>query len=349
MMVKKKSLEELALASDARFVGEGATEISSVAEIQSAKEGDITFIANVRYKKHLASTGASAVIVAEGLEKDPAAAGKNLLVAKDPYLSFAKVLALLNPEEPREPGIHPSAVVSDDAQVDKNASIGPCAVIEENAQIGPLASIGAGAYVGKDARVGKGSLIYPNVSIRESVTIGERVIIHCGTVVGSDGFGYARQGSSYVKVPQRGTVVIEDDVEIGASVTIDRGTIGPTVIGRGTKIDNLVQIAHNVKIGEDCAIVAQVGISGSTVIGDRVTVAGQSGFAGHIEVADDCTFGAKSGITNDVKQAGVYTGYPALPHREWLRSQASVTRLPEIKKKLRDLEDRIKGLEKKKN
>ncbi len=342
-MDREKTLEEIADVVGGRVIGDGSVKVRSVAGIEDASEGDITFVSNPRYLKYLPETAASAVIVAEGTD---AACGKNLLVVKDPYLAFAAVLEVLKPVRLPERAIHPKAEIHPRARVGRNVAIQAYAVVEEGARVSDGVVIFPGVYVGPDVEIGEDSIIYANVSIRESTRIGKRVIIHCNSVIGSDGFGYAREGERHRKIPQTGIVRIEDDVEIGASVTIDRATMGETVIGRGTKIDNLVQIAHNVRIGEDSIIVAQVGVSGSTTIGSRVTLAGQTGVAGHISIADDCVVGAKSGVTNDIRKKGVYTGYPVIPHAEWLRAQGVFARLPEIRKRLLELERRLDEIEK---
>ncbi|MDH4227066.1 MAG: UDP-3-O-(3-hydroxymyristoyl)glucosamine N-acyltransferase [Deltaproteobacteria bacterium] len=339
------TLKELATAIGARLHGDPDTKIRGVAGLEEAGNEEISFVSNPRYLRLLDSTKAAAAIVAEGTE---ALAGKNLLFAKDPYLAFAKALAVFNPPCHPKAGTHESAVIDKASVIGKNVSIGAHVVIEENVFVGDNTVIYPGVYIGRNSNIGESTLIYSNVSVREASKIGKRVIIHCGSVIGSDGFGFAKDSKGMFKVPQTGNVVIGDDVEIGACVTIDRATLGSTVIGSGTKIDNLVQIAHNVKIGENSILVAQVGISGSTKIGNRVTIAGQSGVAGHISVADDTTIGAKSGVTGIIKEKGTYTGYPAIPHKEWLVLQGTMARLPELKKKIKELEARIKELEGKK-
>ncbi|MCK5235639.1 MAG: UDP-3-O-(3-hydroxymyristoyl)glucosamine N-acyltransferase [Deltaproteobacteria bacterium] len=335
-------LKDLADKIKGRVRGNGDTEISRVMGAEAAGEGDITFISNPKYTRFLGETNASAVIVTEELAD--AGVDKNFLIAEDPYLAFAKVLSILNPKEAPEAGISKSATIADSAKIGSNVHIGANVVIEDNASIGDNSSIYANTYIGKNSTLGSQCLIYPNVTIRENIEIKDRVSIHSGTVVGSDGFGYAKEGSGAFKVPQTGGVIIEDDVELGASVTIDRGTIGETIIGAGSKIDNLVQIAHNVKIGKCCIIVAQVGISGSTTIGDGVTIAGQSGIAGHLDIADNVTFGARSGVTNDVKEPGVFTGYPAMDHKKWLRVQSVYAKLPELSKRIKKLEMELEEL-----
>ncbi|MFZ3073175.1 MAG: UDP-3-O-(3-hydroxymyristoyl)glucosamine N-acyltransferase [Thermodesulfobacteriota bacterium] len=343
-MAFKFTLKEIAVALGGEVRGDASIEIHGIAGLEEALPGDIAFLSNPKYEKFLDTTRASAVIVSV---KTKTTDGKNFIVVKDPYLAFAKALVLLKPAVRFRQGISPKADIHASAKLGKDVSIGSFAVMEEGAEAGDGCVIYPGVYIGRGSIVGEGSVIYSNVSIREGVRIGRRVIIHCNSVIGSDGFGYVKEGNSYAKIPQTGGVIIGDDVEIGASVTIDRATLGQTVIGRGTKIDNLAQLAHNVKIGEDTIIVAQVGVSGSTKIGSRVTLAGQTGVAGHIEITDDVTIGAKSGVTNDIKVQGVYTGYPVVPHMEWLRAQAAFAKLPELLKRVRELEKRLEEVEKK--
>lgn len=338
-----KTVKEIASIIGGEVIGDGSVKVSGVSSIEEAGAGDITFLSDLRHRKYLKTTMAAAIVTGS---VESVAAGKNLIVVKDPYLAFATVLRLFKPVKFPAPGIHPSAIVHESAHIGRGASIGACVVVEEGVKIGDRTVIHPGVYVGADSGIGDDSVIYSNVSIREGSKIGKGVIIHCNSVVGSDGFGYVKEKDRYVKIPQTGNVTIGDDVELGACVTIDRATIGSTVIARGTKIDNLVQIAHNVAVGEDTVIVAQAGIAGSTKVGSRVTIAGQAGLAGHIEVTDDVVVGAKSGVTKDIAQKGAYTGYPAMPHNEWLRAQALFSKLPEIYKRLCEIEKKLEVLEK---
>jgi UDP-3-O-[3-hydroxymyristoyl] glucosamine N-acyltransferase len=341
-MAIEKTLEELAGLVGGRIIGDGSRVITGVATLEEARPGEITFLASPRYTPFVKTTRASAVIVSE---EKPGLEGQNLLVSKNPYLAFAAMLKLFRPLVKPPLGVHSKAEVHQKASLGKGVSIQPFAFVDEGARLGDNVCIFPGVYVGRGVYVGDDTLIYSNVSIREGSVIGKRVIIHCNSVIGSDGFGYAKEGEGYHKIPQTGIVRIGDDVEIGACVTIDRATVGETSVGRGTKIDNLVQIAHNVKIGEDTVIVAQVGISGSTRIGSRVTLAGQVGVVGHIEIADDCIVGAQSGVHNDIKKKGVFSGSPAIAHNVWLRVQAVTSKLPEMKKRLDELEKRLKEIE----
>ncbi len=326
-------------------IGDGSVEISGVAGIREAGPGDLTFLANSRYEPYLEQTLAAAIIVADD-HKD---IRRPLIQNPNPYLAFLKAVRFFQGEENRPtPGIHPSAVVAPDASIDPTASIGPTAVVEAGARIGPMAWIGPGCYIGSGASIGKETRLHPNVTLCGECEIGERVLVHAGTVIGSDGFGFVRDGDAYRKFPQIGNVVIEDDVEIGACVTVDRATTGTTRIGKGSKIDNLVQIAHNVQIGRNCIIVAQVGISGSTSIGDEVVLAGQVGIVGHIEIGAGAQVGAKSGVSKSVKPGERIFGYPALPVIQAKRIEASLRHLPELIQTMRQLKRRLEELEGKK-
>ncbi len=336
----QKTLEELAVLTKGRLYGDGGTVITGVASLEDAGTGDITFLADKRLSRFLKSTKASAVILS-----GEAPGGINQLIVKDPLASFSAILDVFRPAALPPPGISPKAEIHPGAVLGSGVSIQAFAVVEAGARIGDRVILFPGVYVGRNAEIGEGSVLYPGVAVREECRIGKRVIIHCNSVVGSDGFGYARVGTKYSKIPQRGIVRIEDDVELGACVTVDRATIGETVIGSGSKIDNLVQIAHNVKIGSDTAMAAQVGIAGSTRVGSRVQFGGQVGLAGHIVIGDDSMIGAQSGVMNDVPEKAAWSGSPAMPHRDWLRSQSVFPKLPELKKKVEELEKKVKELE----
>ncbi len=344
-MAEGKRLKELAELVGGFLKGDEATLITGVASLEEAKAGDITFLSHQRYKRFLATTGASAIVVSP--EVAESVEGKNLIVVENPYLAFAKIMSHLKPVTHPPAGISPEAHIDPSATIGSDVSIQAGVFISKGAKVGNRVVLYSGVYIGDNAEIGDDTVIYPNVSIREESKIGRRVIIHCNSVIGSDGFGYISEGGKHHKIPQVGTVVVEDDVEIGACVTIDRATTGSTVIGKGTKIDNLVQIAHNVRIGENSIVVAQAGVAGSAKIGNRVTLAGQVGVAGHLEITDDCVIGAKSLVSSSVKNKGAYTGYPLLEHKRWLKAQTLVQKLPEIKDKLRELEERLNRLEKK--
>ncbi|MCK4846573.1 MAG: UDP-3-O-(3-hydroxymyristoyl)glucosamine N-acyltransferase [Deltaproteobacteria bacterium] len=341
-MKKTLTIKDIAKLVGGEVFGDSSSTISAITDIETATKGDIAFISNPKYASQLSTTKASAVLVTPDTEK---VEGINLIVVKDPYLAFALISKELHGATHPEPHVDKLASINRSAKIGSNTYIGPFVVIEAEAVIEDYAVIYPGVYIGQGSRVGKESVIYPNVSIREGVTIGKKVIIHSGSVIGSDGFGFAKDSAKYVKIEQAGGVIIGDDVEIGANVTIDRAAItgSATTIGRGTKIDNLVQIAHNVVVGEDTVIVSQAGISGSTTIGSRVTIAGQAGVAGHIKIADDSVITAKAGVTNTIKKAGAYSGYPVVDHKDWLKQQILIKKLSDMKRRIEELEEQIKA------
>lgn len=337
-------LSELARQIEGSFDGDGEIEIHGVSGIREAGRGDVSFIANPRYAPEAAATGASAVIVAEDWsEACPAV----LVRVKNPDAAFARAASLFYlPPTPPAPGVHPSAVIAKDVELGAGVSIGPLCVVECGARIGAGAVISAQCYIGCKAVIGENSFLYPQVSLRESVIIGARTIIHNGTVVGSDGFGYSvdKEGIR-TKIPQIGVVEIGDDVEIGANVTIDRARFGKTKIGNGVKIDNLVQIAHNVVIGDHAVLVAQSAIAGSTHIGNKVIIAGQAGVAGHLSVGDGAVIGAKAAVTKDVEPGAYMIGVPAMPASKFKRTQAGIILLPKLKARIGELTERVRKLE----
>jgi len=276
---------------------------------------------------------------------DVTQAEKPLLCVTDPHLAFAKILTLFSqkPYQPR--GIDSRAWVSSTAKLGKDLTLYPFVYIGDRCSIGDRVTLYPGVCVGEDSSIGEDSILYPNVSVYSGTTLGKRVILHSGVVVGSDGFGYVKEGKKNVKIPQIGKVEIEDDVEIGANTTVDRATFGKTIIRRGVKIDNLVQVAHNVVIGEDSILCAQVGISGSTKVGSNVTLAGQVGVVDHTEIGDNVMVGAQAGVTHRLPPNQGYVGSPALPHREFLRANAVFSKLPEMRKSLIDIEKRLKKIE----
>ncbi len=338
----KKRLRELAEWVGGKVIGDGEVEIVGVASIDEAKAGQITFVAHPKYLQKMSLTEASAIIVSPEVTQ----AEKPLLCVINPQLAFAKVVSLFcsSPYEPK--GIDPHAWISPTAQLGRDLTIYPFVYVGDRCQIGDRVTLYPGVSIGEDCSIGEQSVIYPNVSIYSRTVIGKRVILHSGVVVGSDGFGYVKDGRKNVKIPQVGSVEIEDDVEIGANTTIDRAALGKTMIRRGVKIDNLVQVAHNVVIGEDSIIVAQVGISGSTKIGSNVILAGQVGVVDHVEIGDNVMVGAQSGVPYDLAPNQGYTGSPALPHREFLRVVSLFPKLPEMRKTLLHIEKRIEELEK---
>jgi UDP-3-O-[3-hydroxymyristoyl] glucosamine N-acyltransferase len=336
-------LGDLAAQLGCQLEGDGDIDIVRVAAIDSAQPGDLTFLANSKYAGQLSSTGASAVIVGPDVP-----ASRPVLRTSNPYLAFARAVGVLNPAAPAPAGIHPTAIVASDAVIGDCVSIGPYVVIERGARIGARTVIRAHAIIGVDAVIGEDSVVHAHVSIRERVQIGARAVIQDGAVVGSDGFGFAhRDDGTHEKIPQVATVVIEDDVEIGANTTIDRPAVGETRIKGGTKIDNLVQIAHGVVVGTNALLAAQVGIAGSTIIGDSVMFGGQVGVTGHVTVGDRVRASAKTGVTGNVPADTFITGYPHLENLEWRKAYAVVRRLPELRKQLLDLERRLEALENK--
>ncbi len=336
------TLEELALELNGEVVGDGSIAIRGVAGIREAMPGDITFVANSRYDAYLTETRASAVIISRNAPQTPVA----LIKVDNPYLAFQRAVVLFRPDIYRPaPGVHPSATVSPEATVGEGASIGPHCVVERGATLGERAVLMSGCYLGVNAAVGADSYLYPHVTVREECTLGARCTVHPGAVIGSDGFGFALDAGRYHKVPQVGVVVVGDDVEIGANVTIDRATTDATRIGHGTKIDNLVQIGHNVVIGDHCIVVAQVGISGSTRLEDYVTVAGQAGLAGHIVIGRGAQIGGQSGVSKSVRAGTQVFGTPALPFMLFKRINAYIKRLPDLFQRARTLEERVAALE----
>lgn len=336
------TLAEIARMVKGRIAGDPEIRIRGISSIEEAKPGEISFIANPRYRSRAATTAASAVIA----QREMAGVRCALLLVENPYYAFAQLLSVFHPSRRYPAGVDPKASVGKGVIFGEGVSIGPFVTVEEGVKLGDRVRLGPGVFVGEGSEIGEESLIYPNVTIREGVKIGKRVIIHSGTVVGSDGFGFAPHQKRYHKVPQVGGVIIEDDVELGANVTVDRATLGNTTIGKGTKVDNLVQIGHNVVIGNDSILVSQVGISGSAKIGHHVTLAGQVGVAGHLTIGDGATVGGKSGITKDIPADETVSGFPPLPHKVWLKAQASFQHLPEMREQVRKLEMKVAQLEK---
>lgn len=335
------TLAELAGRLGAELCGDPGETVHAVATLEDAGPGQVTFLANSKYRSLLESTRASAVIVS-AQDRVP---GRNCLVSPNPYLSFARVVALLHPPERPEPGVAPGAHVHPEARLARGVAALPGCYVGAGARIGEDTVLHPGVYVGTDVQIGRECLLHANAVVREGCVLGDRVILQPGAVVGSDGFGYARDGARQVKIPQVGIVVLEDDVEVGAGTTIDRAALGETRVGRGTKIDNLVQIGHNVRVGEDCLLVAQVGVSGSTRVGNRVILAGQVGVVGHVRIGDGAIVGAQSGVPADLPAGAVVSGSPAFEHPEWLKAQAVVRRLPKLRQTVQKLEQRVRALE----
>lgn len=336
----KMKLSDLAKKIGGTLEGDGTIDICGVAAVNEAGADEISFIANPKYAPQAATTKAAALIVGKDWEDGCSVA---LVRAKNPDAAFAKAAELFYEPAPRpEPGIHPTAVVAEGAELGGGVSIGPLCVVEPGAKIGANTVISAQCFLGHNAVIGEDGFLYPQVSLRESVCIGKRAIIHNGTVVGSDGFGYSVDKAGVrTKIPQTGIVQIGDDVEIGANVTIDRARFGKTSVGNGVKIDNLVQIAHNVIIGDHAVIIAQVAIAGSTTIGDRVILAGQSAVAGHLKVGGGAVIAGKSGVTKDVPPGEYVIGMPAIPASRFKRMNASILLLPKLKERVAALEKKL--------
>lgn len=337
----KLTLSEVARLVDGKVVGDPHLEIEGISSPELAGPKDITFIVSPKHEKRLAQTKASAVMVPhEGLGGEMAK-----VVVPHVYLAYAKVASFLNPPPKRAPGVSPEAWIHPEARLGKEVTIYPFVWIGKGAQIGDRVTIFPMVFVGEGCQIGEDCVLHPGVVLYPGCILGKKVIVHAGTVVGSDGFGYARDGSSWVKIPQLGRVRIEDDVEIGANVAIDRASFGETVVRRGVKIDNLVQVGHNVEIGEDSILAGQVGLAGSVKLGKGVVLAGQVGVANHVKIGDGATVGSKSGVAQDVPEGSTMSGIPAITHRDWLKSSQAFPRLPELMRRLKSLEKRLEALE----
>ena len=334
------TLRELADLVGGEVKGDDSVLIRGVSGLKEAGPDEITFLANPKYEPFVNETRAAAIIMEKVRESD-----KPLIITDNPYLAFAKVAQKFTRGRLQGAGVSQSAVVDPTARLGENVTIQPLAYIGRNAVIGNGTVVMAGTVVDDDTRIGEECFIFPNVSILWGCRLGNRVTIHSGTVIGSDGFGYAQEGEEHVKIPQVGIVQIDDDVEIGANCTVDRATLGTTWIKRGVKIDNLVQVAHNVIVGENTLLIAQVGISGSSEIGRNVVLAGQVGVAGHIKVGDNVKVGGQSGLHKDLEEGAIVSGSPAIPHRQWLRVSGYTAKLPDMIKRLNKLEARISELE----
>jgi UDP-3-O-[3-hydroxymyristoyl] glucosamine N-acyltransferase len=331
-------LKDLAARLDCRLEGDGEIEVSRITGLEQARPGDVAFLANPRYTAAMHETQASAVILGEDAPAAPCAA----LRTPEPYVAFARAVAIFFPGEPPVPGIDERTAIAPDVHLGAGVSVGPFVSIGRGTRVGDRTIIHPSTTLGRGVTIGCECLIGAHVSIRDGCAVGDRVILHDGVVVGSDGFGFAkRKDGTYLKIPQVSIVVIEDDVELGANTTIDRPAIGETRIKAGAKIDNLVQIAHGVTVGRRAMLAAQVGVAGSTTIGDDVILAGQVGVAGHLEIGRGTIATAQTGIPNSVPDGAFVSGYPAIPNRDWLKASAVFRRLPELKKAVADLERRL--------
>ncbi|MFE8073228.1 UDP-3-O-(3-hydroxymyristoyl)glucosamine N-acyltransferase [Marinobacteraceae bacterium S3BR75-40.1] len=333
------TLEEIALWLGAELRGDAQTRITGLATLQDAGEGDIAFLSNPKYARHLSATGASAVLVSEETAQ---ACPTNVLVLENPYLGYARLSHRFDPAPEPKAGIHPSAVIDPSATVAEQASIGPNVVIGARVTIDEGVEIGANCSVGDDSSIGRDSLIRPNVSIYHGVRIGERVIIHSGSVIGSDGFGFANEKGVWHKIAQIGGVVIGNDVEIGAGCTIDRGALNATEIGNGVKLDNQIQIAHNVVIGENTAMAANTAVAGSTTIGAYCVIGGASAISGHLELADGVHLTGMAMVTRSLKEPGVYSsGTGVESNRQWRKSVVRFRQLDDMARRLKELEKKL--------
>ena len=314
--------------------GDAGRKVAGIKPLHEAGPEDLSFLSHPRYRPAAAASHAGGLLVSPA-ENLP---GQNLIVVSDPYVALAQAIGLFYAEEGPQPGISPQAAIGEDVRLGREVAIGPWAVVGRGATLGDRVVLMPGVVVGEEARIGDGTVLHPGVVIYRRSVLGARVTVHAGAVIGSDGFGYAEQEGRRTEIPQVGNVIVEDDVEIGACTAIDRATFGITVIGRGTKIDNLVQVAHNVTIGEDSVLVAQAGIAGSTRLGRRTILAGQSGVGGHLSLGDDVVIGAKSAALQDVASGQFLLGHPAQDHREWKRAQAAIRRLPDLLRRVARLE-----------
>jgi UDP-3-O-[3-hydroxymyristoyl] glucosamine N-acyltransferase len=341
--MKNLTLKEIADTLDGNLIGNPEVMISGINGIMEAMEGDITFLANPKYKDHLPLCKASAVLVGE----EVAVEGINLIQVENPRMSYSKVILLLFPPRKESPGISEGALISDSAQIEEGCTIYPGVYVEDNARIGKNSVIYPNVFIGEGVKIGDDCLVHANATINQGCIIGNRVMLNAGCVIGSEGFGFEREkdGDPHVKVPQVGIVIIEDDVEVGALCAIDRGSVKATVIGRGTKFDNLVHVAHNCDVGEDNLLMAQVCLAGSVKTGRNVWMAGQSGSLDHLKIAEHSKIFGKAGITQNIDEPGFYAGFPARPFLDWQKGSAMFYKTDEQRKKLATLERRIKELE----
>lgn len=335
----------LADAIGARLDGDGSVALEGVAPLESAGPGHVSFLANPRYLAVARASQAGALIV--GLRDELSAPA--LLRSDNPYAAFARAMRVFHPVAPSDGRVSPHAVVEEGAVLGERVSIEAHAFVGAGARIGAGTRVGVGSVVGRNTTLGIDCILHANVTLYDDVSIGDRVILHSGAVIGADGFGFAKENGRYLKIPQVGTVRIEDDVEIGANSTVDRATLGRTLIGRGSKLDNLVQVAHNVDLGEDAALAAQAGIAGSTTLGSRATLAGQSGVAGHLRLGEDVVVSGKTAVFKNLTNGAFVSGVPARPHRRWLEREAALNRAPgtmdALKQQVAGLEARLARLE----
>lgn len=339
----KKTVKDLAQFLGGTVIGDENREISDVKGLAEAGSDDISFAVEP-YTEYLPQVHAGAVIT----EKEYPAGNNTLVLVENPRLAFSKLLELFHPRQSVEQGIHSTAVVDESAKIGENTAVMAYVVIGKNVNIGAGSVIYPYVFIGDNVTIGVNAAIYPGAVIMENTVMGDNAVIRAHAVIGGEGFGFATKDGKHTRIPQIGNVTIGDDVEIGACTTIDNGTLGSTKVGRGTKIDNLVHLGHNVEIGEDCFVIAQTGIAGSTKVGNHVTFAGQTGCTGHITIGDNVTFAGKSGIVGNVASNTINAGFPARPHIEWSRTQVYIKKLPDLAKTVKALEKRIAELEEKK-
>lgn len=337
------TLTELVALFGGELVGDGAVQIVRVAPLDTAGAGELSFLSNSKYRRQLATTLASAVILGEDCRD---ATQLPRIVSRNPYALYAKVSGHLNPGHRSDPGVHESAVVAPSARVADSAYVGGCCVVEAGAMIADRAQIGPGCYIGRNVKIGADSLLHANASIYHDCVIGQRVIIHSGAVIGADGFGMAIDEGRWIKVPQIGRVIVGDDAEIGANTTIDRGALDDTVIGEDVKLDNQIQIGHNCRIGDHTAIAGCVGIAGSTHIGKYCRIGGSAMIGGHLEIVDNVEISGGTTIAKSILKPGTYTSvFPVSPHQEWLRNASLLRHLREMRDKIKMLEEKLKDRE----
>jgi len=340
-------LSEVAEKLGCRLEGDPSTEITGVAGIDHAASGHLTFLANRRYSPQLKTTSASAVLVEEGvaLTREEGLAPLAALRTANPYLAFAHAIELFYCPPSYAPGVHPSAVVAANAKIGKNAHIGPYCFVEDGVEIGDEAVLHSFVTIYRDAKIGKNFFAHAHAVVREGCRIGDRVVLQNGVIIGGDGLGYAKRGDgTWRKIAQSGPAVLEDDVEVQANACVDRATVGETRVARGTKIDDLVLVGHAAQVGANTMLCGQVGLAGSTKIGDNCILAGQVGTAGHLTVGDGTVITAQSGVPNDVPAHALYSGYPAVDNRQWLKMMAALNRLPELQKRVQALEKELEQL-----
>lgn len=330
---------EIAKMLDGEVLGDASATLAGFAQIDQARPGDLTFAETAEYFAAAEKSAATAIIAG----KELSSANKIVIRTANPRVAFAKAVAIFFTESKRTPGVHPTAVVAASTQIDPSAHIGPHCAIGERVKIGANCVLQSGNFIGDDSVLGDDTNLFPHVTIYSRSQIGKRVRIHAGTVIGSDGFGYVFDAGFHRKVPQIGNVVIGDDVEIGSNVSVDRAALGSTVIGKGTKIDNLVQVAHNVEIGEHSILCAQVGIAGSAKVGSYTVLAGQVGIAGHLKIGNRVTIGSKAGVMHNIPDGETWVGIPAQPDKQAKRVVIAVQRLPDLLKKVAEWEKKLKG------